>query len=54
MHTPLCVRASLHTDLQLRLTSVDVVSGLVEFLQLPLEESERQRDEVMLKYSRGK
>lgn len=30
------------TDLQLRLASVDVVSGLVELLQLPLEERERE------------
>lgn len=35
------------TDLQLRLTSVDVVGGLVELLQLPLEDREQQRDDVI-------
>ena len=37
---------SLHgTDLQLRLTSVDVIGGLVEFLQLPLEDMKQHSEE---------
>lgn len=44
--TWLSVCVCQQTDLQLRLTSVDVVSGLVEFLQLALEEREQQRDEA--------
>lgn len=32
------------TDLQLRLTSVDVIGGLVEFLQLPLEDMKQHSE----------
>lgn len=35
---------SITTDLKLRLTSVDVVGGLVEFLQFSLWETEMTKD----------
>lgn len=43
-YTQHCVRQ--YTHLELYLTSVDVDGGLVEFLQLPLEVIQQQRDEA--------
>lgn len=47
-HLAACVCACVceQTDLKLRLASVDIICGLVEFLQLTLDEREQQRDEA--------
>lgn len=52
IHCPWSTYVCQQTDLKLCLTSVDVVGGLVEFLQLPLKDREHQRDETKTKITK--